>query len=177
MAKRCDNKSVGVLIEQDGRWAMVFRINYPRSWAMIAGHVDDHGSEREAVAAESLEEGGLTLGTFYPLNFREDIENPCKNEGGSHHVWTVWGAQTWAGELRASSDAKEARWMTQEELLQLAARTEYFMKKFGVPYTDVKGLIVAIFGDPSHPKEDPEWTRDPGLEPVWYYILKKLGTI
>jgi len=177
MPKACDNKSVGVLIEEDGRWAMIFRHNYPHAWAMIAGHVDVHGTEREAAFAEAAEEGSLALGRFVELPFHEDIDNPCKNDGGTHHLWTLFGAYDWTGTLKASSDAKEARWTTHKELLELAARTEYFMKKFGIGFEEVGRLTVAIFGTFAEPNEDQEWTTNPGLEPVWYYMLKKIGKI
>lgn len=177
MAKQCDNKSVGLLIEDDrGRYGLISRINYPRAIAPIAGHVEPHGSEKEAIVAEAREEGGLKLENFVQL-WEGDIKNPCKREGGDHHYWTVYGAYNWLGEFRASSDAKEARWVTPEELKRLTERTERFMQKFGIPYEDVSTLTKAIFGDSQSPQTDPEWEESPGLEPVWYYIFKQIGKI
>lgn len=177
MAKRCDNRSVGILIEEDGRWAVIKRRNYPEAWAMIAGHVDEHGGERDAIIAEAEEEGSLTLERFVQLPFGEDIDNPCKREGGSHHHWTVFGAYEWSGKLTASSDASEAHWVSEEELLRLAKRTKYFMRKYNTPWYQVGELTRAIFGTFDNPKTDPEWLEDMGLEPVWFYILEKLGKI
>lgn len=173
----CDNTSVGILVEEDGRWAMIFRENFPQAWAMIAGHVDDHGTERDAAKAEVKEEGDLTLGEKFVRIFSEDIDNSCKRDGGSHHLWTVFGADEWTGKLKPAADAKKAEWKTHQELLELARRTEYFMQKFGIPFTEVGRLTVAIFGTFKNPNQDPEWTENPGLEPVWYYILKKLKKI
>lgn len=176
MPKICDNKSVGVIIEDNhGVSALIERENYPEAFAPIAGHVDGT-AEDEAAKNEAKEEGGLTLGEFTKV-FEEDISNPCKREGGSHHFWTVYESHSWTGELKASSDAKKAHWMTPEQVRRIAARTEYFMRKYGVGYEDVDRLTRAIFGDPEKKLTNPEWKREMGLEPVWYYIYKKLGKI
>lgn len=177
MPKKCDNKSVGVIVERDGKFAMIFRKNYPRAWAMIAGHVDEHGSPRDAAIAEAWEEGGLTINRSSKIFEEERIDNPCRRENGSHHHWLVFEALEWSGDLRPSSDAKLAEWKTRKELHLLAARTEYFMKKFGIPYKEVGLLTKAIHGPRSAPNEDSEWTEHPGLEAIWYYILKHLGKI
>lgn len=176
MGKSCDNTSVGIIIESDGSFAMIFRKNYPRDWAMIAGHVDKHGSPRDAATDETEEEGGLKLIRSAKV-FEEDIDNPCKREGGSHHLWRVYRAYDWTGVLRPSSDAKLAEWKTKAELDRLARRTEYFMKKFSIPYEEVGRLTIAIHGPCHEPKEDPQWIENPGLEAVWYYILKHLSII
>lgn len=176
MAKICDNKSVGVIIEDErGRLAVIFRRNYPRAFAPIAGHLDGIAS-RNAAKKETEEEGGLILGRFVPI-LEERIENPCRRGGGTYHDWTIFVAYEWIGELRASSDAKEARWIEPKEFTALTERTEYFMKKYSISHEDVDGLTRAIFGDPANPRTDPEWEKNPGLEPVWYYIFKKCGKI
>lgn len=202
MALRCDRTSVGIVIELDGRYAMILRKN-PTAWAFIARHVDNHETERDAIKAGVFEEGGLFLGRFnaypeYPnLQFREIILNPCKRRGGIYHEWVIYHAYEWTGTLRASSGAKKAEWKTHAELEALARRTEHFMKKYDIPYTHTNALGWEIFGDPqkiesknrsllrrllaifkkTNPKTDPEWEQDPGLEPVWYYILKQLRII
>ena len=176
MATTCDNKSVGLIIEDErGRMAVIFKRNYPKSYAFIAGHVDGI-DVKEAARKETLEEGGLTLGRFVEV-FHENLSNPCKRSGGTRHNWTVYETYDWDGEFRASSDAKEARWMEPQEFKKIVARTEYFMKKLAVRWDNIDELTRAIFGDPATPRTDPEWEQDPGLEPVWYYILKRLGKI
>lgn len=177
MPKKCDNKSVGVIVERDGEFAMIFRKNYPVAWAMIAGHVDKHGSPRDAIMAEANEEGRLNIKRSAKVFEEQRIDNPCKRENGLHHHWFVFEALDWSGNLQPSSDAKLAEWKTREQLHWLAARTEYFMRKFGIPYQEVGRLTQAIHGHHNAPNEDPEWTENPGLEAVWYYILKHLGRI
>ncbi|MDP1689522.1 MAG: hypothetical protein Q8L47_05375 [bacterium] len=57
------------------------------------------------------------------------------------------------------------------------ARTEYFIKKYTIPYTDISNLIKTIFGSPEKTNTDLEWQKEMGLEPAWYYILKELKII
>lgn len=176
MSKICDNKSVGIIITDDsGKSVIIERGNYPEAFAPIAGHVDGM-AEDEAARNEALEEGGLALGKSVKV-FEEDLPNPCKREGGNHHFWTVYESHDWSGELRASSDAKKAHWMTPEDIRRISLRTEYFIRKYGIGYEDVNGLTRAIFGNPENKSTDPEWKTEMGLEPVWYYIYKKLGKI
>lgn len=184
MAKICDHTSVGLVAEEDDRFAMIFRGNYPEAWAMIAGHIDEHGGvekdillgAKKAIRAEAAEEGGLQLGRFVRV-FSEDIPNPCKREDGTHHQWLVFEAYDWTGTLRAASDAKRAEWVSREKLVELARITERFARKYDKSPMNVAGLTHAVLGDPGEKQTDPEWKANPGLEPVWYYILKMLNKI
>lgn len=176
---------MGVIAEEDGRFAMIFRKNYPEAWAMIAGHIDQHGEPgedilfqaRKAALAEAEEEGGLKLGRFVRVFSQEEVPNPCKRDGGTHHQWFVFEAYDWTGILRPASDATKAERVSHDGLVELARRTEYLAKKYGKSPMDIAGLTHAIFGDPKAKTTDPEWLENPGLEPVWYYILKMLNKI
>src|SRR3989344_1740666 len=186
MAKICDNTSVGQIILNGGNIAVIERHNYPQAYALPAGHVDGplRQSESEAsdtpwsagVERECLEEVGLKI-LKNKLVLKKELDNPCKREGGSHHLWEIYEAIAWRGELKAGDDAKRAFWKTPEELRAFAARTEYFMRKYDLPYSEVGKLTRAIFGDPAAKQTDPEWISEMGLEPVWYYILTKVGVI
>ena len=176
-AKQCDNTSVGQIVRDGENIAVIERANYPQAFALPAGHVDGDPHFADAVLRELKEEVGLTIEENEPV-FKEDIDNPCKREGGSHHAWEVYTALRWSGILKAGSDARKARWFSPDDLRKIAERTEYFMKKYNIPYDRVGALTVAIFGkNPADKKTDPEWKAHMGLEPVWYYILKKLGII
>lgn len=178
MARPCDNTSVGEIIEgRDGRVVIIERANYPESYAMPAGHVDGEAVWNAGIKRECREEVGLDI-LNDELVFGEDIDNPCKRDGGTHHVWKVYHTTSFTGELKAGDDAKKAYWKTLDEVKTIATRTEYFMKKYNIPYTQVGALTRAIFGDnPAEKKTDLEWKADMGLEPVWYYFLKKLEII
>ena len=175
--KICDNTSVGQIIRNGKKIAVIERINYPEAYALPAGHVDGDRSFTAAMLREIEEEAGLLVEENKSV-FKEDIDNPCKRTGGTHHLWEVYEALRWSGILKAGSDARKARWFSAEELKKIAERTEYFMKKYGIPYDHVGELTIAIFGkNPEDKATDPEWKKEMGLEPVWYYILKKLEVV
>ncbi len=175
MAKICDNTSSGTIFEGNGNILLIERKNYPESIALPAGHFDGDTSGENSVR-ESSEEVGLTPQKIEMI-WSGRVDNPCKREGGTHHDWSVFLAMSWDGEVKAGDDAKEAFLATKDELLKYAERTEYFMQKYKVPYTEVGSLTRAIFGDTANKNTDPEWKEEMGLEPVWYKILKDLGKI
>ena len=175
MAKICDNKSAGEILRKDGKIVLIDRHNYPESYALPAGHLDGDTFAR-GVERESQEEVGITIGKNKSV-WSGRIDNPCKREGGSFHDWEVFEASVWSGDLRAGDDAKRFFRAAPDELKKIAARTEYFMKKYGVSYENIGELTRKIFGDPTTKNTDPEWKADMGLEPVWYFILKKLHLI
>ncbi len=175
MSHGCNNTSAGQIIRRDGKIAVIERMYYPESFALPAGHVDDGEDFATAAIRETAEEVGITIDENR-LVFTEDIDNPCKR--GPRHMWRVYDAVRHHGALKAESDAKEARFVTLDELQNMARRTEYFMKKYNIPYDRVGELTIAIFGKNAADKAtDPEWSADIGLEPVWYYMLKKLNVI
>lgn len=175
MAKTCNNTSAGQIIRDGESVLVIERRNYPEAYALPAGHVDEGEPFSKAALRETREEVGFSV-EGNKLVFREDIDNPCKREGGTHHRWGVYDASSFTGEFKAGSDAKKCRWVTRQELARMAERTEYFMRKYDIPYTEVGKLTRAIFGaDPSQKRTDSEWKEQMGLEPVWYYMLKKIG--
>lgn len=175
MGKKCDNTSSGTIFEKEGEIVLIKRFNYPEAIALPAGHLDGDSPENNA-RKESAEEVEL-IPHKLQLLWNGDIDNPCKREGGSHHQWSVFRALDWGGELKAGSDAAEAFRASTDQLNEYARITERFMKKYGVPYTEVGRLTYAIFGNPAKKQTDPEWRASLGFEPVWYWILKELKMI
>ena len=156
MSRRCDNRSVGVLItDAAGRYLMFDRNTFPPGVAGAAGHVDDHGSAEDAARAEVGEELGLTvaaltpvhLGWPWPVTFWRD--NRCRRLPGRFgigHRWQVYRADV-AGTLAPSArETRNVRWLTVAELQQLTDRTAAY----------AHGRIT-----------DVEFTEMPGIEPVW----------
>ena len=166
-----------MIIKNGNSIAVIFRKNYPEAYAMPAGHVDGDNPWSIAAKREAKEEVGMDV-TQERQVFKGDIDNPCKRENGAHHNWEVSEAISWTGDLKSGDDAKAAYWKTYEEIRDLAKRTEYFMSKYKITYGRVGDLTRAIFGgDPSDKRTDIEWLESPGLEPVWYYILRELKYI
>lgn len=170
MPKNCDNKSVGVIIRRGDDFALIKRINFPVAFAFIAGHCDGETFEKQAVA-EAKEEGGITV-TKLEKKLHETFKNPCKRDGGKCHEWTVFEATEWSGELKASSDAKEASWVSPLELARLARRSDSFLVKHGfTPHRFDLALATKILDI------DTLWQKNPGLELVWLLMLRKIGIL
>ncbi len=165
MPKICDNKSVGVIIRKGDAFAIITRKNYPVAYAPVAGHVDGD-TFKDAAIKEAGEEVGICV-EMLEKKLQETFPNPCKRECGSWHEWQVFEATKWSGELHASSDAKDARWVSRAELLALVDRTLYFEKKLGIPVSDLAKSTPSFV-------EDSLWQENPGLEPVWVVIFEKM---
>jgi len=125
--------------------------------------------DSNAVIRETNEETGLVI-TENKLVFRRELANPCKRSGGDHHLWEVYQAVSWNGELKKGSDAKQVFWASLEDVRKFAARTEHVMQKNNLHLNNIAELTKAVLNDE-------EWMAQMGLEPVWYYILKDIKLI
>ena len=175
MTKICDNKSVGQIIKKGHSFVVIERHNYPQAFAFVAGHCDGDNFAN-AATKESREEAGVEI-IKNKLVWSGKIDNPCKREGGSFHDWEIFEAESWHGDLVPGDDAKRFFLGSLDNLKKLGARTDYFAKKYGINYEKVGELTLKIFGSPTERITDPEWVAEPGLEPVWYFILKQIDTI
>ena len=158
-AKRCDNRSVGVIItDSHGRYLVFDRNTFPPGVAVCAGHVDDHGSDEDAARSEVLEEVGLVVDVLVPLaaGWRD---NPCRRLPGPKgvgHDWVVYVA-TAHGVLSPSlRETRNARWVTRSQLQVLFART----------------LALA-----ANTMSLTEFENLPGLEPSWPLWFALTGAV
>lgn len=159
-AKRCDNASVGVLAERNGRWLFIWRSTFPFSVAPVSGHVfDDHAGYRDAAVAEMKEEAGLTVEGLFPTGVRGWRPNRCRRKpgpAGTGHLWEVYRA-TVSGDLAPSPrEVRAARWLSAPQMQLLANRT----------MLRAQGRV-----------SDGSWDESPGIEPVWTAFLASLGMI
>jgi len=147
--KTCDNTSVGVIITNAaGEYLMFDRNTFPSGVAPVAGHVDTHGTLRQAAEAEVREEVGLVV-----LSLTEVAtgwrNNRCRRQPGPRgigHQWTIYRAIV-TGDLDPSErETRNARWINHSDLQTLAERTS----------TYARGGLT-----------DAQFAKAPGLEPVW----------
>lgn len=155
MAKKCDNKSVGMLIWKDGKLLLIERKKFPFGFAPPAGHVDDFPSEEAAARGETEEEVGLKVESLR-LVVEGRKENPCRRDGGDHHVWSIFEVEA-SGEIKRSKDeTKQVGWYSPEDIKPLMERTSKYRE----------GEI-----------SDEEWEQKPGIEPVWFDWFEELGIL
>ena len=113
--------AVAAAVVENGRILLVKRAGEPGRgcWSLPGGVVRLGERLNEAVVREVLEETGLLVEIIRPIDVVETI---IKDEDGRiryHYVIIDYLARPVAGELRASSDALEARWVGFEEALKL----------------------------------------------------------
>src|SRR3989338_1599307 len=169
MAKICDNKSTGILFWKGGKLLLIERKKYNPGFAPPAGHND--GDDPETTARkESTEEIGFVIDAL-DKELKLVLENPCKRENGSYHALTVFEAKQWHGELRPSDEeVKSFLWASPFMLTQLANRLEQFMRTEKASIDNLTELVRAT-------NESEAWKQNPGLEPPWYVILRRLDIV
>lgn len=153
--KLCDHQSVGVIVtDADERLLLLNRAKPPAGKAPIAGHVDEHGTPRNAAEAEAFEEAGLALTSLVPAA-EGQLPNVCRRPA-SHtkhdgHFWTIFEAMVDSPQVTFSADETHGGgWYTSRQVQELADQTIAAIK-------NGYGLI--------------------GLEPVWVHWLGELGYI
>lgn len=157
--KICDNTSVGVVITNAyGDFLLFERAMFLPGIAPVAGHVDTHGTARQAAEAEVREEVGLTVVTLTETvtGWRSNRCRRRPGPRGTGHQWTVFHA-TVTGELAPSErETRNARWIPAGQLQALADRTSAY----------ACGRVA-----------DGDFVARPGLEPVWVRWLWEPGAI
>jgi len=172
MAKTCDNTSSGIIVRKAaGKILMIERKKYNFGYALPAGHQD--GDSPEAAARKELEEEvGLTAERFIE-KLALDLPNPCKRDGGTHHLWHIFETENWHGEVRASDDEVKTYIWADAPLIKIWA------KNLAV-FCSEMGISLAIDNLPQIVKatnESQSWAAKPGLEPPMYFLFQQLGII
>jgi len=171
--KICDNACVGILAwDGRGRLLVIERKTYNPGFAPPAGHLD--GLDPIAAARKELgEEVGLIADALQE-RFQMTLPNPCKRDGGSHHAWTVVEVTQWHGEVKPSDrEAKQAIWADRAQLRMWAERLKDFAREKGISLKHWNGLPQLV----KETNESEEWKQAPGLEPPYFFLLKKLGIL
>lgn len=128
MENLCDNKSVGVVVQNDeGDILLLHRARFPFGMAPPAGHIDDHGSPEQAAVIEVFEEVGLVLALdgLHKVISERRVTNQCRRTNGDYHIWTVYTAQAGTKTTQASeAETLGCEWVSPVALQQLADTTK-----------------------------------------------------
>ncbi|WP_405589715.1 NUDIX domain-containing protein [Streptomyces sp. NBC_01190] len=153
----CDHTSVGVLISAPDGLLFFERATPPVGLAPVAGHIDHHGSPEQAARAEAAEEVGLSL-THLRLLLTGWRANRCRRPATAAvgHQWWIYEAQAFGSLSPSDREVRAPRWIDPYKLHQLALRTEAYAQG---------GL------------SDVEFTRRPGMAPVWVRFLHELKIV
>lgn len=171
MAKKCDNKSVAILVRNGDKILLIERKAYNPGFALPAGHQD--GDDEITTAKKELgEEVGLAA-TKLIEKVKLRLNNPCKREGGTHHDWTVFEAESWSGVIKPSDEeVKTYVWTDRQQVSGLAEKLEDFVESLGLVLSDenMPKIVEAT-------NSDDAWKRNPGLEPAMHPLFKTLKII
>ena len=124
---------VGAVVVKDGRALVVRRATEPLrgEWSVPGGMLELGEKLREGIAREVKEETGLEVKVGEVLDVFDSIFPDSEGRMQYHYVLIDFLCRPVTGELRASSDVSDARWVTGEEAgeLQMKAATVGLIRK------------------------------------------------
>ena len=117
--EKCSRESVGAVIEKDGEFLLIDRVNVPHGWAGVAGHIEEGQTAEEALRAEVSEEVGLKV-TLAKLGIDEMVPwNNCRRSNEKGHYWHVFKVEA-EGQLKIEEEeVKGFGWFTAKEIRHL----------------------------------------------------------
>ena len=109
---------VGAVIVDQNRVLLIRRGTPPLlgEWSLPGGVLECGETLREAAAREALEETGLVVETGEMLGVYERVIRGDEGRVRYHYVLIDFLCRPVGGELKAGSDAADARWFTLDEL-------------------------------------------------------------
>jgi len=118
MAWDAPRVTVDAVIERDGSVVLVKRLNppYKDMWCIPGGFLELGETAEEGTIREAEEETGLKVEITGLIGVYSDP----KRDPRGHTVGIVYSCKVLSGNLKADSDAKEARWFPLNALPSLA---------------------------------------------------------
>lgn len=180
---KCDGKIAGQLVFMGLDLMLVELVAYPGTYSLPACHCDGEKyiqAGRRAVYDMTVAGIGRSRRVF-----NENIFDICARvndpEQFTKHHWLVFSSSSLIGEPQVNAGKiKSISWLSPSELQKLALFTHQILDRYGYPVENTQDVAIAthsIFGTPRVPKKNlsPEITLI--LEPIWFYILLKIGLI
>ena len=125
--------SAGIIVECNGKYLLLDRINPPPGFACPAGHIDEGEEPKTAAIRELKEETGINVEELEFICEEEIPWNYCKSV--SVHYWYLYRKSINLGNITIDKDeAKSMKWYSVEEIksIQLEKVWEYWFKKLGI---------------------------------------------
>jgi len=113
---------VGAIVVRGGKVLLVKRAAAPSRglWAIPGGSLDLGETLQEGAEREILEETGIRIRAGAPVYAFDFLEYDIENKLHFHFVVVDMEAEYVGGDLRAADDALDARWVSPEDLREMA---------------------------------------------------------
>lgn len=125
--------SVGIIVECNGKYLLMDRINPPPGFACSAGHIDEGEEALEAAIRELKEETGIEKRDLEFVCEEEIPWNYCKSV--TVHYWCLYRTSVDKEDIVIEKDeARSMNWYTIEEIkeMKLEEVWSYWFKKLGI---------------------------------------------
>jgi 8-oxo-dGTP diphosphatase len=111
-----------VITNSAGQVVLIRRSQSPRrnQWSIPGGRVEWGETVKDALLREVLEETGLTIQIERLIDVVDLLMRDASGDVIAHYILIDFKANYFTGELRAGSDAAEARWVDPATLDQYA---------------------------------------------------------
>lgn len=125
--------SIGAVIEKDGLYLLLDRIEQPLGFACPAGHVYEWENKEDALKREIFEETGMELLSQTLLLEEEIPDNRC-SQGIYVHHWYVFKCETKGNSERNVERAQSIDWFHPKDIkkLNLEPMWKYWFKKLKI---------------------------------------------
>jgi 8-oxo-dGTP diphosphatase len=126
---------VGAVVIEDGKVLLVERGVPPNkgAWAVPGGSLKLGETLQEGAERENLEETGITIKAGDPFYCFDFFEHDAESRIRFHYVVIDMMGDFISGDVRGGDDARDARWVSPEELktLPISKYTRKLLKKVG----------------------------------------------
>lgn len=125
--------SAGILVECNGKYLLMDRINPPPGFACPAGHIDEGENPKDSALRELQEETGIVVKDIEYVCEEEIPWNYCKSV--TVHYWYLYKSSVHSEEVTIEKDeAKSIGWYTPLEMKQMNIEEvwSYWFKKLKI---------------------------------------------
>jgi len=125
--------SVGVVIEREGKYLLLDRMQEPFGFAAPAGHIDEGETPAEALIREVKEETGLEVIKYDSAIEEFNATNAC-SRGVTGHYWYVFYVKADGEPKMNLEEMKSLGWYTKDQLKELTLEPVWkqWLDKLGI---------------------------------------------
>ncbi len=110
---------VGIIVEKNGKYLLLERIDYPYGFAGPTGHINEGETIEEALKRKLKGEAGLEIIEKKEISREVISVTPCRIDGTYDHMTYIYKVKT-RGKIKIDKDEfKSCGWYSKEEISNL----------------------------------------------------------